>query len=175
MKITTIWITPQKQSLINLPGWMNRVVALLRLRDHWSIFQPIASKRRVIEKNVSGVTCEATYELPFGATATVQWLTTRPVEAQVCMRPADWLKLPPTNQNLVLFLDFIILQSKQLLGWSKFARTPIYAKTRASTNCWVAHTLTFVLESLGFLHYVWRSVKGVFKFLKWRISVAFSY
>ena len=42
-------------------------------------------------KNVSGVACQATHELPFGAIGAVQWLATRPVKARVCMYPADQL------------------------------------------------------------------------------------
>ena len=41
----------------------------------------------------------------------------------------------------------------QLLGSPDFASMPIFAKTRAPTNCWVVRTLPtlpFVLERLGF-------------------------
>ena len=42
-------------------------------------------------------TCLAWCELPFGDIATVQWLTTGPVEARVCMYPADRPKSVPTS------------------------------------------------------------------------------
>ena len=42
-----------------------------------------------------------------------QWLMTRPVEARVCIEVPYLIDrltfVPPTNQNLVLFLGFIIL------------------------------------------------------------------
>ena len=57
--------------------------------SHLNIFWHIAQKRWATEKNVSGVTCQATRELPFGDIATAQWLTTRPVEARVCMYATD--------------------------------------------------------------------------------------
>ena len=57
------------------------------LGDHWSIFRPLAPKRWATEKKCFGVTCQVPRELPFGDIATAQWLTTRPVEARVCMYP----------------------------------------------------------------------------------------
>ena len=67
----------------------------------------LSSKTVGGREKVFGVTCHVPGELPFTDMATVQWLTTRPVEARVlCTRPTD----PSTDRTTDFFFCAHITQ-----------------------------------------------------------------
>ena len=124
-------------------GW-GGVGALLWLSGgHWSIFRPEAPKRWVTEKIM--LSCQAARELPLGAIAAAQWLTKRRVRISAREAPIDRLTDRYCSDQSELSSVFRLYHTiiPTLLDWSKFAHTPISAKTRAFTNCWVARTLPF--------------------------------
>ena len=58
----------------------------------WRSMEHISAPSKMVgdrEKVFRDKACQVPLELPFGDVATAQWLTTRPIEARVCMRQTD--------------------------------------------------------------------------------------
>ena len=89
---------PEKYSSISTLGVLDEQVVVVPFYygpllwlsgGHWSIISACSSKTvGEIEKCLQA-TCQATSELLFTAISSAHWLMTRPVEARLCMYPAD--------------------------------------------------------------------------------------